>query len=122
MVIYRWRLQDHIHSPPKICWARIILEYALGGIAKLGTTLLGVEVLVSAAGLARRTRPLPYQAIPLISPGHDVVAQEHGGCPVEDLFAEPPPCVENSVVGSSGKGVLAVGADAVGDDAPLRPR
>jgi len=78
---------------------------ALGSTAKLSTALLGVEVLVS-----------------LVSPGHDVVAQDHGGCPVEDLLAEPPPCVENSVVGGPGKGVLAVGADAVGDDAPLRPR
>ena len=60
-----------------------------------------------------------WEAVPLNGPVHGVVADDHGGRPVEDLGAEAAPGVEDGVVGGAGEGVLAVGGDAVGDDALL---
>lgn len=57
--------------------------------------------------------------IPLNSPVHDVVTSNGSRSPVEDLAVEPPPCVEDGIVGSTGEGVLAVGRDTVDQDALL---
>jgi hypothetical protein len=52
-------------------------------------------------------------------PVHGVVADDHGGNNVEDLRAETAEGVEDGVVGRVREGVLAVGGEAVGDDAAL---
>ena len=64
-------------------------------------------------------RGVGKQVVPLNGPVHDVVAGDHRGGPVEDLGAEAPEGVEDGVVGGAGEGVLAVGGNAVGDDALL---
>lgn len=53
------------------------------------------------------------------SPLHGVVETNEGRGDVEDLLADPSPGVEDGVVGSTGNGVLSVGAEAVGDDTLL---
>lgn len=58
-------------------------------------------------------------SVPLDGPVHDVVKEDHWGGDVEDLAAESAPAVEDGGVGSTGQGVLSVGAQAVGDDAAL---
>lgn len=50
---------------------------------------------------------------------HDVVTSDKRGGPVEELGAEATESVEDGVVSGAGKGVLAVRADTVGDDALL---
>jgi hypothetical protein len=57
--------------------------------------------------------------IPLNGPVDGIVAGNDGRGDVEHLRAEAPPGVEDGVVEGTSEGVLAVGGDAVGDDAPL---
>lgn len=57
--------------------------------------------------------------IPLNGPVDGIVAGNDGRGDVEHLRAEAPPGVEDGVVEGTSEGVLAVGSDAVGDDAPL---
>ena len=52
-------------------------------------------------------------------PVHGVVADDHGRDDVEDLAAETAEGVEDGVVEGAGEGLLAVGGQAVGDDAAL---
>ena len=58
----------------------------------------------------RRKRGRGGKAVPLDGPVQGVVEEDHGGRPVQDLVAEPPPGVEDGVVGGAGEGVLSVRA------------
>lgn len=53
---------------------------------------------------------MPGGSVPLARPAEDVVEEDHGRGPVEDLVAESPPRVEDSSVGTAGEGVLSVRA------------
>lgn len=57
--------------------------------------------------------------VPLGGPVHQVVAGNQGRQPVKDLGLGAAEGVEDGIVNGAGKGVLAVGSDAVGDDALL---
>lgn len=57
--------------------------------------------------------------VPLGSPAQQVVADDHGRNPVEDLALGAAEGVENGVVAGASEGVLAVGGDAVVDNALL---
>jgi hypothetical protein len=57
--------------------------------------------------------------VPLGSPVKEVVGNNHGGNPVEDLAPGASEGVEDSVVGDTSEGVLTVGGQTVVDDALL---
>jgi hypothetical protein len=89
----------------------------------LQATLLGVEVLVAAE---RRLEVLLHQRngllgfSPLNGPLHNLVSDQHGDSPVQNLVLCSAVRVENSGVSGTGKGTLAVLGQTVGDDATLR--
>lgn len=66
-----------------------------------------------AGGLGQRQAA----GLPLSGPVHQVVAGQQGRQPEEDLALGAAEGVEDGVVGGTGKGVLTVGSNAVGDDA-----
>lgn len=59
------------------------------------------------------------ETIPVRGPVHKKVGANERGRNVEDLAADAPECVEDSVMDGAGKGVLAVRADSICDDALL---
>lgn len=59
--------------------------------------------------------------IPFLRPFHAIICDEERRRPVQDLGSESPPSIENHRTGT-GKGVLAVGTKAIGNDASLLRR
>lgn len=62
-----------------------------------------------------------HESIPGFGPLQGEVGDGHHRTPSDKLAAGSPPRIEHGVVAGAGKGVLAVGGEAVADDALLLP-
>lgn len=90
-------------------------------ITKLGTACLGVQVLVPACSVSHiRTPASQTSVLPLNSPLHNLIRDNHWYSPVQDLVARASESVEDSGVGGSRKRVLSVLSESVLDDTLLR--